>query len=204
MINQIFSDWSVVREALFEEITQKERRGKFYLCRCKCGNESVVRGDQLRMGRSKGCKECYSKKFKKNVTKHNMHTTSTYSIWRGIKKRCTLPSHPSYKNYGARGITYCKEWQSFENFLKDMGERPEGMQIDRINNEGNYEPSNCRWVTAAENLKNKRPMKPRLYQKPRCICGNKLTNHAKLCWTCYDESRRSTIQLKITDFEPAG
>lgn len=217
MINQQIFDWSVAREALKEEHTCTHR-GKYYLCICKCGNTAIVRSDQLKSGRSKGCKECYAKKFKKNVTKHKMIATSTYTIWRGIKKRCNLQSHPSYKDYGARGITYCKEWESFENFLKDMGERPDGMQIDRIDNEGNYEPLNCRWVTPTENAKNKRPMKPRVYQKPKCSCGNKLTNHATQCWDCYAKTRlvehskdektgrfiKQSKQLKITDFEQAG
>jgi hypothetical protein len=188
MIGSKFGLWTVEREAAEQEKI-KNHKSRSYICICECGGRYAVRGDQLNRGRSKGCKECYAKKFKKAVTKHKMIHTSTYTIWRGIKKRCNLPSHPSYESYGGRGITYCKEWEKFENFLRDMGERPEGMQIDRIDNNGNYEPSNCRWVTPLENSKNKRPMKPRKYQKPRCSCGNKLTNHATQCWDCYSKSR---------------
>jgi hypothetical protein len=155
MINQQFYDWSVVKEALKEELTTKHR-GKYYWCRCKCGTMAIVRSDQLKSGRSKGCKECYSKKFKKNVTKHNMHLTSTYQIWRGIKKRCRLKSHPSYRWYGAKGITYDPKWEDFKGFLEDMGERPGNFTIDRIDSDLGYYKNNCRWVSMQDNLDNRK------------------------------------------------
>lgn len=78
-----------------------------------------------------------------------------YNAWRTMRARCSNPTHENYRYYGGRGVRVCARWESFENFLADMGERPEGKEIDRINNNGHYEPGNCRWVTHAENVRNR-------------------------------------------------
>lgn len=79
---------------------------------------------------------------------------STYNVWRSMKRRCYGKNHAEYANYGGRGISVCKYWHRFENFLADMGERPKGKSLGRIDNDGNYCPQNCRWETASEQMRN--------------------------------------------------
>jgi len=88
-----------------------------------------------------------------------MEKTSTYVIWAGMKQRCMNPKAPGYKWYGALGVKVCDEWLIFENFLEDMGERPEGMSLDRIDSTKNYCKDNCRWATAKQQIRNRRVTK---------------------------------------------
>lgn len=127
--------------------------GKLWRCRCDCGGTSVVKGDALRSGRIASC--CFMANVKHGFTKVGNHHP-LYRTWVQMRRRCNSPDHKSYKHYGARGIKVCERWQRFENFLADVGERPKGKTLDRIDNDGNYEPGNVRWATTKEQAANKR------------------------------------------------
>jgi hypothetical protein len=90
--------------------------------------------------------------------KHGMSNTAMYHSWKTMIQRCENPKHKSYRNYGSRGILVCARWHSFKNFYEDMGERPKGLTLERINYNGNYEPGNCCWVTRKIQRKNSRPI----------------------------------------------
>jgi len=94
----------------------------------------------------------------------NGKPSPTYKSWQMMKYRCQNPNCPAYKYYGGRGIAVCDRWMDFENFLADMGTRPPGKTLDRIDNDGNYEPCNCRWVTCKEQVQNRREIKNQKHQ----------------------------------------
>lgn len=129
-----------------------------WLFKCDCGNEKILDSLWVRKGNIKSC-GCYNSKVAtERMTKHGMRQTKEYKTWCSMKRRCLVPKERSYKDYGGRGITVCKNWKdSFENFFKDMGYAPSPeYSIDRIDVNGNYEPSNCRWATDKQQRRNKR------------------------------------------------
>lgn len=124
-------------------------------CRCDCGTKKRVAARSLVSGRSKSC-GC-SKRGGSSGRKHGMSRSPTYFAWQGMKERCYNPRSKRYYDYGGRGIKVCDPWRhSFEAFLADMRPKPEGMTLDRIDTNGNYEPSNCRWATALQQGQNTR------------------------------------------------
>jgi hypothetical protein len=129
-------------------------------CVCDCGTHHDARSSHLREGRTKSCGCLRREVAKARATKHGMSGTPEYKTWSSMKERCSNPRHATYEYYGGLGITPCEEWLcSFLAWFADMGERPPGCSLDRINPNGNYEPGNCRWATALQQRHNRRPPK---------------------------------------------
>lgn len=124
-------------------------------CLCDCGNTSIVDGPSLRFKRAQSCGCLAHERTAIRGTKHGLHKSKAYHAWYGMKERCEKPEHPFYKNYGGRGIIICERWQSRDNFIADMGEPEPGLELDRIDTNGNYEPGNCRWVPKVVNMRNR-------------------------------------------------
>jgi len=136
--------------------TDTPTRPSKWLCVCDCGTTKEVNTSSLRTGGSTSCGCARVSAMVLRNTLHGKTNTREFNSWASMVARCVDPAHQAYRHYGGRGITVCAEWQSFSAFFKDMGLRPEGTSLDRIDNNGNYCAINCRWATKDEQDSNKR------------------------------------------------
>lgn len=140
-------------------LRRAENKGQnvMWLCKCTCGNEYVDRAEHIFSGRK--CPDCGRKSQSQKISKHGKYKDALYAVWLSMKQRCNNPKCKAYKDYGGRGISVCSEWADdyliFAKWANDNGYQ-KGLSIDRIDVNGNYEPSNCRWLTISEQQMNKR------------------------------------------------
>lgn len=149
LTGHVYGHWVVLSYA--GAVLYKKSKGhqQMWLCRCKCGARAEVQASALRGGTSTQCRDCHSER-------HGMKKHPLYSTWLGIRNRCSNPGNASYDDYGGLGISVCERWNSFPLFVADVGERPYGKILDRIDGDGDYEPGNVRWATYAEQAANRR------------------------------------------------
>lgn len=147
-----------------------DKHGWYWVCQCDCGTVLELRASNLLAGQAKSC-GCNQHPKAEKKKAHD----PTYRTWSMMITRCYNPHATGFENWGGRGITVCDRWRfSYLNFLDDMGPRPKGTSLDRINNDGNYEPRNCRWATPAVQIYNRRPPKG---FKPRTKMSKNIPNN---------------------------
>ena len=141
------------RLLVVEYVKLDKNNRAIFKCQCDCGNIKNIIGSLVKSGKTKSC-GCL---HKEKVTTHGMYKTSTYQVWVDMKDRCYNYNNCSYNDYGGRGIFVCDSWlNSFENFYNDMGDKPKGRSLNRVNNDGWYSPDNCKWSTPKEQNRNMR------------------------------------------------
>lgn len=151
------------RLTVVERAGRNKHGASMWLCKCDCGNERVIAQSNIRKGQqSCGCLLTEVLRARTGSTNPNYQggdrnwKNPTYASWRSMRTRCENPRASDYPRYGGRGILICERWIDFGAFVEDMGERPEGKTLDRLDVNGNYEPGNCRWASAIEQRRNQR------------------------------------------------
>lgn len=169
------------------------------LCLCNCGTSKEINKVHLRNGKIVSC-GCWNKK--KSI-KHGMEGTREYNTWASMLSRCRNPNNKFYKDYGGRGIRVCDRWLSFANFYDDMGEKPEGMSIDRIDTNGNYSPENCRWTSQVNQIRNRR-VSPKFLWNGEMKSLAELSNDYGLPWRRVYDRMRSGWSIEKALTTPIG
>lgn len=140
--------------------SHRDKHGNRWLVKCSCGKIKTINISNLKQNGTQSCGCFQREQIQKIKTTHGMSGSALVKTYRHMLERCYDEEDQNYHNYGGRGIHVCDRWLGKEgllNFIKDMGNKPKGLELDRINNSGNYEPENCRWVTHMEQSRNKRP-----------------------------------------------
>lgn len=148
MTGKMFGDWTVVKRGPNTKQGQAQ-----WICQCgHCKQLKVVKGSHLRQGRSTKCKDCHNRTFN---LRHGQSNSKAYGIWEEMIQRCTNPNNLNFSIYGGRGITVCEEWRKdFLNFWADMGNKPKGLTLDRLDNERGYFKENCEWRSIQQQQSN--------------------------------------------------
>lgn len=149
LVGQRFTRLTVIERAPNKSLADTNAR---WLCSCDCGKTCIAYGQDLRRGKFKSC-GCLNAE---RIQRHGMARTHVYNVWKQMHQRCENPRSPSFKNYGARGIKVDPAWKDFEVFLRDMGDRPPGYTLERLNNNLGYSKANCGWRTQSHQMNNTR------------------------------------------------